>query len=357
MKKLMFLIIISLLGTALHRTGYTLEGGYKDGLYIQTDEGDYLLKTRFFLQTQHQFLSLQGQGKTNGFQVRRARVLFLGNAFNPQLTYQFELEMASGTTSVVSKGAATTGPNLLDGYVNYDFNNGLEVKAGQFKVPFNMDELTPDTKEQFIDKSISNDVFRFGRDTGVNLHGRIFEKYNFLGDHGYTTSDPTDSQEPQLMTAVAANFNRGGTVAGPDQSLIATTADVVFRFHGFSSLSAGYYFRNQTATTSTYGFLEQAGYFLIPKQLEVVARGTGVLPGAGVTKGYEAGGGLNYYFRGHNLKLLTDYAVLINSPLVLGLAGAAGTNGPTNIALTGAVPGFVQGQNDHRVRTQLQVFF
>ncbi len=72
-----------------------------------------------------------------------------------------------------------------------------------------------------------------------------------------------------------------------------------------------------------------------------------------VCNGYEAGGGLNYYFYGHRLKLSTDYAMLINSPLVL----AAGVAGPKLIAITGGAPGFVQDQNDHRVRTQLQVFF
>ncbi len=386
------IILLCFLSLLLPLTAHAIEGGYKEGLYIQTDDGNYLLKTRLFLQLQHQFLSVEGQGKTNSFQTRRARFLFLGNAFNPDLTYQFEFEMASGLTNNVSESVAETGPNLRDAWINYNTGHSIEIKAGQFKIPFNLGELISDTRQQFIDRSQTDDAFSYSRDIGLDLHGRVIDKkceyhlyifndgnnqnrfnknneflfgarvgYNILGDHGYTASDVDTSEEPQLMVGAAGTFNRVGAPAAADQSVTATTGDVAFRYKGFSTIGAGYYLRNYTAGTNTFGFEGQAGYFILPKRLEAVARYTGVIPTAvGVANGYEVGGGLNYYFYGHRLKLLTDYAVLINSPLVLGSTVApvvAPVSGPAAIDTTGGAPGFIQNQNDHRVRTQLQVFF
>ncbi len=367
-----------------------IEGGYKEGLYLQTEDGDYQLKTKFFLQLQHQFLNVEGQGKTNSFQVRRSRVYFLGHAFNPQFTYQFELELASGLTNNVSRGIAETGPNLRDAWINYDFERGIEIRAGQFKVPFNLAELIPDSKQQFVDRSIVNDALGYSRDIGLDVHGRVIDKrleyhafifneglngnkfnntndmlfgarigYNFLGDHGYTSADTDDSEEAQLMAGLGATYNR---VGAPKQSLFATTGDVAFRYKGFSTIGALYYLRNQTGKTNTLAFEGQAGYFIVPKHFEVIARYGGVIPtAAGIANGYEAGGGANYYFYGHRLKLMVDYALLMNSPLVLGNSSVvppvAAVAGPRAVIVTGGAPGFVQNQNDHRVRTQLQVVF
>lgn len=390
MKKSFFLFGLLLVTELLSTTSLlAIEGGYKDGLYIQSDDGKYSLKTNFYLQFQHQFLAVEGQGKTNGFQVRRGRILFSGNALTERLTYGFQFEFVGGQTNNVSEAVAVTGPNLRDGHVNYAVNDAFEIRAGQFKVPFNFEELNGDTKLEFVDRAITNDAFAFNRDLGIDFHGAAFGKkleyhlfvmnegtnqntnnnnnemlfgsrvvYNIFGDHGYTSGDPDNSEKPHLATGLAATFNRVGAPAAADQSVTLSTGDVAFRYRGFSALGAGYYMRNHTASTNTFGFLGQAGYFVIPTHLEVFARFAGVIPtAAGVTNGYEAGGGVGYYFMGHKLKLATDYAILMNSPLVLGAGGVAGTNNPANIATTGGAPGFIQNQNDHRVRTQLQVFF
>lgn len=392
MKKIDTILIVLFFGPFLFTgNARAIEEGYQDGLVIQSDDGNYSLKTNFFLQLQHQFLSVEGQGKTNSFQIRRGRILFSGNAFTEDLTYTFQFEFAGGQTNNVSEAVAVTGPNLRDGFVNYAFNDGIQIKAGQFKVPFNLEELISDSKTQFIDRPITNDTFGFNRDLGIDLHGRFFEKrfeydlyvlnegtnqntnnnnnemllggrfvWNILGvgGHGYTSADPEDSEEPQLMIGTAANFNRVGAPAVADQSVISATGDAAFRYRGFSTLGTGYYLRNQTAGTNTFGFLGQTGYFIVPTHFEVVARFAGVVPtAAGVPNGFETGGGLGYYFKGHRLKILADYAFLINSPLILGVGGAAGTNAPANSATTGGAPGFFQDQNDHRVRTQLQLYF
>lgn len=383
------LLLIFILAIASAQNAFAIEGGYKDGLYVQTEDGLNSLKTNIHLQVQHQFLSVEGQGDTNSFQVRRARLFFSGNALVPRLTYLINFEMVGGQTNNVSEGVNFTGPNLRDAYLNYDFNKGIQIRAGQFKVPFNLEELISDPKSQFVDRAITNDAFSFNRDLGVNVHGRIFDKkfeynlfamnegtnqniannnnemifgtrlaFNWLGDHGYTSSDVDNSEKPQLMTGVAGNFNRVGAPAAPDESVISGTGDIAFRYRGFSIIGAGYYLRNHTDSTNTYGFLGQTGFFIIPKHLEIMGRFAGVVPtDSGVTNGYESSGGMAYYFLGHKLKIISDYSILWNSPLVLQGGASGGTNNLANIATTGGVPGFRQNQNDHRVRTQVQLFF
>ena len=369
-------------------TVFALEKGPKNGLVLQTDDGNYSLKIGSLVQFQHQFLDVDGAGSTNGFQLRRVRLNFSGNAINPQLTYRLEFEVLSGVTNLVAEAFPHTGPNLRDGYLNYNFDNGIEIQWGQFKVPYSFDTLVSDSQNQFIDRTITDDVFGLERDLGINLHGRLaggrFDTslhlmneginrntfnnndgmlvgtrlvFNVRGDHRYTTGDPDFSETPNLAVGVAGNFNRAGNPPAADQSMIAATGDVAYRYRGLSALGAGYYLRNKTANTNIFGFLVQDGYFIVPKRFEVMARLGAVFPtAAGVTNGYEAGGGLGYYFKGHNLKLLTDYAILLNSPLVLGV-GAAGTNAAANSATAGGAPGFIAGQNDHRVRTQVQLYF
>ena len=57
-----------------------IDAGYDKGLYIKADDGKYQLKFNIQIQPQYQFLSLEGQGKTNTFQIRRGRLIFSGNA-------------------------------------------------------------------------------------------------------------------------------------------------------------------------------------------------------------------------------------------------------------------------------------
>ncbi len=355
---------------------------------LESEDGEFALKFGTLLQLQHQFLDVDGAGATNGLQFRRARLNFTGNVFGKELTYRWEFEILSGVTNIVAEAFPHVGPNLRDGYINYDFGNGVQLQTGQFKVPFSFDALVSDTANQFIDRTITDDVFGLERDLGVKLHGRLAEGkfdyslhvmneginrgtfnnndellfgtrlvWNLFGHHPYSTGDPEDSEDPDLAMGIAANFNRVGNPPAADQSMIAATGDIAWRHRGFSAVGAGYLLRNESTNTNIFGFHVQDGYFLIPKRFEVMARFGAVIPtAAGVTNGYESTAGFGYCFKGHQLKLLTDYSFLRNSPLVLA-AGAAGTNSAANSATTGGTPGFNAGQNDHRVRTQVQLAF
>jgi len=143
----------------------------------------------------------------------------------------------------------------------------------------------------------------------------------------------------------------------------------LFRYKGFSADSE-YGFerfeqdRSGGDTWNRFGYRFDAGYFVIQKKFEVVARyayverlkdntleksnasGLGLVSVNGGTKNAiednlkEYTVGLNYYFYGHNLKLSVDYSYLVREFI--------------------PVPGStvsVDDQNDNRYRAMVQFYF
>ncbi len=377
----------------------SIEGGYKDGLYIQDATEKFRLKFNVWAQPQFQFLSISNQGNVNTFQIRRARLSFSGHAFTKDFTYRFEPEIVQGHAFTVSPGLQFGGVNLQDCWTTYKWKPWLQFQVGQFKTYFNREELTSTTQLQMVDYSFTNEVFSYHRDIGVAIKGNLWDNkleyafnvmndgthrnaanknnmflftsrvvYNVLGFHGYSMGDLNylglaesaieHSDKPQLALGLASSYDKvRATQTSPDHHTTATTWDIVYRYSGFSFFGAGYYFHNLSQGNKTWGFIGQSGYFLIPKRLEMAARYAGAIPTAqNVASGYEVGAALNYFFFGHNLKLQADYNWLINSPLVYGANGNAGVDSPNNIVTTGGNPGFHQGQHDHQVRLQFQFY-
>jgi phosphate-selective porin OprO and OprP len=89
--------------------------------------------------------------------------------------------------------------------------------------------------------------------------------------------------------------------------------DAAFKWRGFSM--QGEYFggkasgKNKENTVRSRGYYAQAGYFLLPKRLEVAGRVSSVDPNRDKVRDLqvEVTGGISYYFEEHNLKLQGDY--------------------------------------------------
>jgi phosphate-selective porin OprO/OprP len=117
--------------------------------------------------------------------------------------------------------------------------------------------------------------------------------------------------------------------------------DAAFKWRGFSA--QGEYFggkaegQNRGRTVHSRGYYGQAGYFLLPKKLEVAARYSSVDPNREKTQDLqiEVTGAMSYYFEGHNLKIQGDY-----------------TNIHTQLATAGKQP-----TNDKQMRVQAQLAF
>lgn len=357
--------------------------GYNKGFYIKTEDGNYKLRINGLAQPQFQFLSLEQQDNVNTFQLRRGRIYFSGNAFSPDLTYKFSFDFVSGRANTSREGSDRL-PSLKEAWINYQYSDAIGIRFGQLDGLGNVEDYVSNTRQQFVDRSFMSDVFTYAYDLGVAVHGTLFDDifeyylfvindgdhvnstnfnkemavgtfltFNILGHAGDTIADLDNSQNPQLAVNLSGSTNSPGNT---NDNIYMATSSVQFRYLGFSFLGEGTYGRNQTKKTNIYGFLGEAGYFLIPKHLEVAARFVGIVPTASATgtttNGYEYGGAINYYFFGHNLKLQTDYTFLKNSPLSFG-----GATFPTSFAITGNSPGFILDKGDQRFRVQLQLYF
>ncbi len=135
---------------------------------------------------------------------------------------------------------------------------------------------------------------------------------------------------PDLLRGGPGGYGLANTL---DTQIAQWGADMAFKYLGFS-LTAEYFLRmidvkNNTAplallsrrdaTRHQQGGYVQAGYFIVPEKLEAVARVGGVwdIEGDNV---WEFAGGMNYYIRGHNLKIQADVTSISELPVRSGAA-------------------------------------
>jgi hypothetical protein len=134
-----------------------IEVGYSNGLFVRTPDGLFSLKTDFRSQFQF-FVEDEESGTDTRFDIRRLWITFRGNAFRPWLKYLLILE-ASGDVE------------LLDYSIDLARFTQVVPRFGQYRVPFNREELTDPFNLQLVDTSVLNQEFRLGRDIGVSMGG------------------------------------------------------------------------------------------------------------------------------------------------------------------------------------------
>jgi phosphate-selective porin OprO and OprP len=99
------------------------------------------------------------QGEGDGFDVGRRRVAVDGT-IGRVLDFQIEREIEE------------TDP-WRDVFVNYRALRAAQIQAGQFKIPFGLEETTSGANLDFMYRSIVSTRLAPGRDNGVMLHGRV----------------------------------------------------------------------------------------------------------------------------------------------------------------------------------------
>src|SRR4030067_3669482 len=109
-----------------------IQAGYDKGFYVKTPDGNFFLKTNLFLQFRYTFLDFDREVNANdenwsNFFVRRARVVFSGNAPNKDWTYFFHIQLEP-----------TSAVNLHDGYVTWKKYPYAQVQFGRSKLPYGL---------------------------------------------------------------------------------------------------------------------------------------------------------------------------------------------------------------------------
>ena len=296
--------------------------------------------------------SLEDKGS---FRIRRMRVKLDGWIYTKDLTYELQWDLAD-----------TSGNELLDANLDYDFTGGrklFRLKAGQFKAPFNYQQLTSSGNFQLVDRSILDAFFVPGRQLGVQLWGQVgpeavpdFVDWRFgvfNGNGRTTTANDNDEFEYvgrvmispwgsvgfseanieayDLRLSFAGEYNNNDTIVQPATG--ARTGSDVETFGASVVLKAlkslflyGQYHQGESesstgAEVDREGWLIQGGWLFTPKW-EISGRWAKLDPNTDVDNNdqTEWRAGVSWYVNKHYWKIQADYGETENE------AAAATTN-------------------------------
>jgi phosphate-selective porin OprO/OprP len=239
---------------------------------------------------------------------------------------------------------------------------------------------------------VGQNTFRNTSDNAFNVRLAL----NPLGEMAYSEADLENSEKPLVSIGAnyyfntlngtagggtsgleTANVNYAKTISSSDplsapgwfgmgnSSAVITTAaqrinnvqesvefhtagfDAAFKWRGLS-LQGEYMFGQADGSKSkntvrAHGFYAQAGYFVIPKHLELAGRYSFIDPNRDVSNDLwvETTGAVSWYFIGHNLKVQADYSNIHRQGRI------ASTNSSATADAT----------DDHLVRVQAQLYF
>ncbi len=358
-----------------------VDAGFGRGVTIRTADDQMSLNIRGRVQVRNTIADTTGDGRigTSEFGIRRMRLLFQGNALGPKLTYYFQFSFSNLDTEPDLRLP------LRDAYVTWAPARDANLRLGQMKVPFSRQRVVSSSALQMVDRSVVVTELNLDRDIGAQLFSRdlfglggrlgyavgLFggEGRNRLGrDFGYlytarieawpfgqfddiVEADIARSPKPRLAIAATVGYNQrtnrarstlGDTFTSGDVNYRHAAADMMFKQRGFSVISEVLYraadaeLRNSAGTVVTrsgWGGYVQAGQ-MVSSRVELNGRYGRLVPGEGtapsVERVNEAGVGLSYYPRAHNLKVQGDYFQLR-------------TGDPARLS--------------HQVRVQLQLYF
>src|SRR5262245_34060314 len=103
-----------------------------------------------------------------------------------------------------------------DVYAEYNAANWLQIRGGQFKIPYGLDQTSGETNLDFIYRSLGGDYLSPGRDIGGEVHGRFFQRglYYWVGgfQHDGQNSRSSRTVGNDQVTVGDANFTAAGRV-------------------------------------------------------------------------------------------------------------------------------------------------
>lgn len=167
---------------------------YEKGMNVSFNDNAFFLKFRAMTQLRYthweqnslsrtlgdfknfpQFLGVFGnlrasrfEGSADTFQVRRARLYFMGHLFDPDFKYYIQLGAESGEDA-----ANAGGVQLLDWNFQVTRWRWVNVWAGQYKVLFNRAQINSTASMQFAERALVMDAFTASglnrRDIGITL--------------------------------------------------------------------------------------------------------------------------------------------------------------------------------------------
>ncbi len=188
-----------------------LKSHYDDGLVFETKRGNFSVRYRTLIQFQFSAINQDNNTDTDFF-FRRFRFKFDGHVLRPWLTYRLQL---SRDDVRIGHGGDGHGVVFKDFYIDAVYFEKIFPRIGQFKVPFNREQLSSGSALLLVERSIVNTEFSLGRKLGGALYG-ILGNHVAYGAAVFTspaTDDTADASSVDTETfAGRLQLNFGGTL-------------------------------------------------------------------------------------------------------------------------------------------------
>ena len=299
------------------------------------------------------------------FRLRRARINLTGD-FAENFDFKMEGDFGQGD----GLNSNRTAFSATDIFINWHQFPEAQVKIGQYKAPFGLEQLTPDTAIFFAERSLPTGAITPDRQVGLQLWGKpltnvwpdqkdlltyyagifngtgrnvsVNDNNNFmyvgrLESTLFKTKIWGQESNLKLGANVLNSRDDKGTNISPSLNLLVNTDGSLspFTLPGAAERTAygvdawlkvgpfdliGEYLQEKVSGRTvdgvapgfdgftTNGFYVTGGYFLIPKKLQAVVRWEHLNPGQRGNDGIRSiTGGLNYYIHGDDIKLMVDY--------------------------------------------------
>ncbi len=107
--------------------------------------------------------------------LKKMRVGIEGTVFRI-FEYEVEREIRNEVADLFNLRSRETHALWRDVYGNFRYFRRVQVKAGQFKLPFGMDQLYGRFRQDFVFRSLIGERLAPGRDRGIMLHGRLLDR-------------------------------------------------------------------------------------------------------------------------------------------------------------------------------------
>ena len=214
-------------------------GGHNGKFLLQSEDGDFSLNPNFQIQIRHvaNFAPIEEDTEDDdsdgdpdlfedvdfGWEIRRAKIGFKGNAFSPDLTY--DLKFAFGRND----GNA----DLENAFVDYTpepgifGNDALGFRIGQYKDPTFFAESTSSSKQMAADRSLVNETLGGGITDFVQGAGLLYKGENVTGLFAYVDgfgSANTNFEDAQSDFEAGLSARIDVVVAGDDDAFEDFTA-------------------------------------------------------------------------------------------------------------------------------------
>ncbi len=334
--------------------------GWSDGKFLlRSEDGRFSLNPNIFLQFRYVATHREdgkngGSDTQSGFEMRRAKIGFAGNAFGKDLSY-----------SVILSGDRNGGTVRLDEWwARYKLDADWAIRGGQFKDPVAHEQLGSAKYTLAVDKSLLVNTFLPAEDyvQGVSLqyggvNNPLAAEVAFTdGSPSTINTDFRDDPNPPGTPQSRPDFGVAGRVeykvfgqwknyasftslgmkedllvvgAGADFSQVSArdvfihTVDVAYKLANGLSFYGAVMGRASDGGSGygndyDWGGLAQAAYLIDGKHLEVFGRydymelDSGSVSAGAPRRVHELTTGLNYYFEGQAAKFTIDLTYLPN---------------------------------------------